>query len=88
MKGRKARSDELKKGKALYEAVKSGTTFVEDGKVGVKDADGNVVIPACYGQIFWEGDVLVLMNDCEEGCMLKRLYPDGECSCLSGTKCM
>ena len=81
-------NEEKLKGKALYEAAKSGTIFEEDGKVGVKDADGNVVVPACYGQIFWEGDVLVLMNDCKEGCMLKRLYPDGGRSCLSGTKCM
>ena len=65
------------KGKALYDAAQSGCIFVENGLAGVKDADGNVIIPPSYGQICWEGDTLAMKHYYKSGYSFRYLHPSG-----------
>lgn len=67
----------LPKGKALYDAARNGSIFVEGGCAGVMDSAGRVIIPATYGHIGWDGNVLAMKNYCKDGYSFRYLHPNG-----------
>lgn len=63
--------------KVIYKAAQEGEMFLEGDLVGVRDAKGNVVVPARYGYIGWRETELVLATCDSETCSLDYINSEG-----------